>query len=263
MPPRPLPLMLLPPSEGKAGGGQGPPWSPGSMAVPLDAERERVAAALSSAMRGSAKTRGALLGVKGSALAAATDANRAVRTAPTMPAIERYTGVLYEAMAPRTLTPAQRRRLGDCVLTISGLWGAVAPDDPIPDYKLKMGASLGRLGTLSTWWRASLSAAIAQRARGRTLWNLLPNEHRAACALPDDLPCWTVRFLDRRPDGSLVAVSHWNKSLKGALVRFLVAHPDAGPSDLAAWEHPSGYRYDPSLDEGRGAVTTLGLVLDP
>jgi hypothetical protein len=34
-----------------------------------------------------------------------------------------------------------------------GLWGVVAPRDPIPDYKLKMGASIGRLGKLSTWWR--------------------------------------------------------------------------------------------------------------
>ena len=34
-----LPLILLPPSEGKAPGGSGAPWSPGSMSVDLDDRR--------------------------------------------------------------------------------------------------------------------------------------------------------------------------------------------------------------------------------
>ena len=33
---RRLPLILLPPSEGKASGGSGPPWAPGCMALDLD-----------------------------------------------------------------------------------------------------------------------------------------------------------------------------------------------------------------------------------
>ena len=36
------PLILLPPSEGKAAGGTGAPWAPGTMAVDLDALREKV-----------------------------------------------------------------------------------------------------------------------------------------------------------------------------------------------------------------------------
>jgi cytoplasmic iron level regulating protein YaaA (DUF328/UPF0246 family) len=255
-----LPLILLPPSEGKAAGGDGPPWSPGTMSLDLDERRQEVLGALERAMRGGAPARGKLLGVKGIALAAATEANRTARTAATLPAIERYTGVLYDALDHRSLTAAQRRRLDGSVLILSGLWGAVAPDDPIPDYKLKMGASLPRLGKLSTWWRDDLSTAIAERARDRTVWNLLPNEHAAAWRAPDGLVQYSATFLERRPDGSLAAVSHWNKFLKGALVRFLLAHPGAGPDDLARWEHPAGYRYDPARTaEGRG-VTVLTFV---
>lgn len=256
-------LILLPPSEGKAPGGGGPPWSPGTMVLPLDEQRQRVIDALASGMRGSEIRRAKLLGVKGKALAAATDADRTLRTSSTMPAIERYTGVLYDAMDTLSLSATQRRRLHDSVLIISGLWGAVSPADPIPDYKLKMGASLPRLGKLSTWWRHDLSAAIADRAAGRIVWNLLPNEHQAAWQAPDGLEQWAVRFVEQRSDGSLVPVSHWNKFLKGALVRFLVAHPGTGPDGLAEWEHPLGYRYDPALDERVGGLTTVSLVLKP
>jgi len=47
-----LPLILLPPSEGKARGGTGVAWSSGTMAVDLDDERRKVIAALATAMRG-------------------------------------------------------------------------------------------------------------------------------------------------------------------------------------------------------------------
>ncbi len=253
-------LILLPPSEGKAPGGDGLPWAAGTMTLDLDERRERVLTAVETAMRGSESVRSKLLGVKGSALASATEANRRVREAPTLPAIERYTGVLYDALDAGSLPAAARRRLDGSVLILSGLWGAVAPSDRIPDYKLKMGATLPRLGKLATWWRDDLSEAIAERATGRRVWNLLPNEHAAAWRAPDGLPQWSVRFLEPGKDGTLVAVSHWNKSLKGALVRHLLTHPSTTPETLASWEHPSGYRYAPALDERRGDLTLLSLV---
>jgi cytoplasmic iron level regulating protein YaaA (DUF328/UPF0246 family) len=259
--PHPPPLILLPPSEGKALGGEGPPWAPGTMGFDLDARRERVLRTLATAMRGSATARRRLLGVKGAALATATEADRCAAISPTMPAIERYTGVLYDALDHRSLTVAGRRRLDASVVIVSGLWGLVTPADPIPDYKLKMGATLARLGKLSAWWRADLSARLAERAAGRAVWNLLPNEHAAAWRPPVTLRQWSVRFLEPGRDGSLVVVSHRNKLLKGALVRHLLAHPAATPSDLAGWRHPMGFRYDPTRDEERAGLTTLSFVL--
>ena len=50
----------------------------------------------------------------------------------------------------------------------------------------------------------------------------------------------TVRFQDRHGR----TVSHWNKLLKGALVRHILTERPAGPENLAGWEHPSGYRVD-------------------
>jgi uncharacterized protein len=230
------------------------------MDVDLDERREVVMDALVRAMNGSYAARERLLGVKGRALAASTSADAAVRTAPTMPAIRRYTGVLYDALDAGSLRAAERRRLERSVLIVSGLWGLVAPADPIPEYRLKMGASLGRLGVLSAWWRADLSAALAVRAEDRPVWNLLPIEHAAAWRPSTPVPQWSVRFLERRPDGSLAAVSHGNKLLKGVLVRYLLEHPDAGPDELETWDDPSGYRLDPSRTDEHGGLTRLTMV---
>jgi cytoplasmic iron level regulating protein YaaA (DUF328/UPF0246 family) len=258
--PTKLPLILLPPSEGKAPGGEGPRWSVGSMAIDLDAQRRAVLRSLKTAMAATEPSRRKLLGVTGATLARATEANRTAATAPTMPAIERYSGVLFDALDHTSLSASERRTLQDSVMIFSGLWGLVMPADPIPDYKLKMGAALGPMGKLSTWWRDAITERLVALASRRAIWNLLPNEHAAAWAPPAELEQWAVRFLDRKPDGSLTAVSHDNKSLKGALVRHVVAHPDTTPADLRAWKHPAGYRYAPKATERRDGLTVVSMI---
>ena len=136
----------------------------------------------------------------------------------------------------------------------------MTPSDPIPDYKLKMGSRLGSLGRLSTWWRESITNEIKALADRRTVWNLLPKEHAGALSPSLDIEQFSVVFLEPNKSGELVAVSHWNKFLKGALVRHLLESPDAGPSDLIDWDHPSGFRLDPARTMREGNLSTLSFV---
>ncbi len=229
--PKRQPLILLPPSEGKAAGGAGPAWGAGTMAdSALDAHRRVV-------------------------LRAAVAAGATPRRAATMPALERYTGVLYRELAWPSLPVAARRRGEQQVRIVSGLWGLVAPGDPIPHYKLKMSASLDPLGRLATWWKPRLAPVLAARAQGALVWDLLPNEHAAAMDWTDCSPARrvTVRFLDAEDR----TVSHWNKLLKGSLVRWLLSAQPPGPEALTAFDHPLGYRFDPAsstLDDHLAAV---------
>jgi uncharacterized protein len=229
----PQPLILIPPSEGKAPDGHGPSWARGTMAeATLDRHRQRVLTA-----------------------AARTDAVR--RRAPTMPASERYTGVLYRELDWTSLPAAARRRGEARLRTVSGLWGLVAPSDPIPQYKLKMSASVGDLGRLSTWWRPRLAAALAARTVDAVVWDLLPIEHQAAMDWGRCAPARrvTVRFVDA--DGR--TVSHWNKLLKGSLVRWLLTEQPAGPEELPGFDHPLGYRFDEAGSSFDGRLASVVL----
>jgi cytoplasmic iron level regulating protein YaaA (DUF328/UPF0246 family) len=224
-------------------------------------------------MRAAEPTRRKLLGVKGDALASATAANREVRTAPTMAAIERYTGVLYDALDAASLPARDKKRLATQVVIFSGLWGASMPGDPLPDHKVKMSAALAPLGKLSTWWRAPLTGALAPLVERRVVWNLLPLEHDAAWAPPTPgsgepgapAVVLTVRFLDettapRSAARTFTTVNHWNKLLKGALVRHVLATSADEPDALAAFEHPEGYVYDASLTEDLGDRVVVSMV---
>jgi cytoplasmic iron level regulating protein YaaA (DUF328/UPF0246 family) len=271
------PVILLPPSEGKRPGGDGAPWSAGRSALPeLDERRATVAAALVRAMKGSVATRQKLLGVKGDALAKATEANRAVLESATLPAIDRYTGVLYDALDAGSLSARDRTRLHRQVVIFSGVWGASLPGDPLPDHKLKMSATLPRLGKLSTWWREPLTAALAPTVEGRVVWDLLPNEHEAAWAPAEagsaapgaPSSVLSVRFLDEQPrtkgaERSFTTVNHWNKLLKGAVVRHVLATGADEPAALAAFTHPEGYVYDASLTEEAKGRTLVSMVRPP
>lgn len=258
------PVILIPPSEGKAAAGDGDPFDSARTAHPqLDGHRRKVGAALRKAMSDQASA-GRLLGVKNEALAAARSANRHLWSSPTLPAIDRYTGVLYEALDHSTLPARSRRRAATQVRILSGLFGVLAPSDPIPDYKIKMGASLPGIGRLATSWRPHVTAALAPVVDGRTVWDLLPNEHSAAWSPADCAPSLriAVTFCDRRSDGRLVTVSHWNKLLKGALVRHVLATQLDHPDGLTDFDHPLGYRYDPARTTEDGGLVQVVLVAD-
>jgi cytoplasmic iron level regulating protein YaaA (DUF328/UPF0246 family) len=231
--PKPQPLVLLPPSEGKAQGGDGPPWASGRTADPaLDRHRRVV-------------------------LREAASAGAVRRRGPTLPAMERYTGVLYRELDWASLPASARRRGTEQVRIVSGLWGLVAPDDAIPEYRLKMSARLDELGRLSTWWRPRLAPVLAARTEGAVVWDLLPQEHEAAVDWSACRPSQrvTVRFVDAEHR----TVSHWNKLLKGSLVRWILQEQPEGPAALGGFDHPLGYRFDAGASSLGGDPATVVL----
>ncbi len=178
-----------------------------------------------------------------------------------MPGMQRYTGVLYKELAWATLPSVARHRGERQVRTVSGLWGLVAPGDAIPPYKLKMSAALPGLGRLATWWRPRLAPVVADLVAERVVWDLLPIEHSAAMDWSHSHPAQrvTVRFLTA--EGTLV--SHWNKLLKGSLVRWLLTEQPEGPEALVDFRHPLGYRFDAGASDLSGAEATAVLRAAP
>ena len=213
-------VILLPPSEGKAEGGRPrTKWKPasGTFGSALGKHRVDVVAALAAHRGGSA----ALLGVGGKHLERAQAANRALVGAPTLAAAERYTGVVWDHLDLAGLTAAQRERALSRIIIPSGLMGASLAGDPVPDYRLKMGARLpGFGGTLAKWWRDAVSDAINDYARGCLVVDLLPAEHRGAYS-PDPTLITDHVVVDLvTPTGK--AGGHDAKAAKGRLARHLL-----------------------------------------
>lgn len=230
--------ILLPPSEGKAPGGHSPKWTAGSglFGRQLGRQRRLIVDRLAELGGGDSK----ILGVSGAHLERARDVNTHLVGAPTLPAWQRYTGVVWDHLDPATLSPLARQQAQQSVVIFSGLLGLAGFDDSIPDYKLKMGTSLAEIGKVSTWWRSHLSTVLNSWLNDRIVIDLLPQEHRAA---------WQPVSSDKQSSNSrhIVVnfvnksgrtVGHDAKAAKGLLVRHLLESKVKPEQALASWRHP-------------------------
>ena len=215
-------VILVPPSEGKAPGGGAPGWRPGSgrFGRKLRAQRVAVAEALAAAGGGDQR----LLGVTGTHLERARDANRSLVGAPTLPAWERFTGVVWDHFDVASLDAPARTRASTRVLVFSALAGLSALDDPLPDFRLKLSVGLAPLGRLAGSWQPLVTGALSMWADGAVVVDLLPGEHAAATDPGAHDGEWLrVDLVDARGR----KVGHDAKAAKGLLIRELVASPTA------------------------------------
>ncbi|WP_166533029.1 peroxide stress protein YaaA [Blastococcus xanthinilyticus] len=220
-------LVLLPPSETKAPGGDGPPLDLAALRAPeLTPVRARLTEALVS-LAGDLPASRAALG-----LSPRQDdeiaRNAALLTAGTRPALQRYTGVLYDALDVGSLTRAQRSRADRRLAVGSALFGLVGAADGIPAYRLSAGSALPGLPTLRALWRPALQPVLTQV--DELVVDLRSGSYAALAPAPGAV---TVSVLSRRPDGSRSVVSHFNKAHKGRLAR-LLATTTAEPGDVGA-----------------------------
>ena len=147
------------------------------------------------------------------------DANSTLRGAPTLAVHERYTGIVWDHLDLASLTSTQRTRALTSIVVISGLLGAVSAADPVPDYRLKMGARFAPFGLLSKWWHDSLSETLNKAFKGAVVIDLLPQEHRAAFTLDTDMI--GEYFVVGLNEKSGKAGGHDAKAAKGKLARHL------------------------------------------
>ncbi|MEU4016133.1 peroxide stress protein YaaA [Microbacterium sp. NPDC028030] len=207
--------ILLPPSETKREGGDGPPLDLEALALPtLGAERSAVLDALIDLAADEPAARRVLkLSERQSGDIAH---NRRLRTSPTMPAVDRYTGVLFDALDAQTLSAASRRWLATHVWIHSAPLGPIGALDPIPAYRLAAGTSLPGLPALRRHWGSATTSALADAAPSFVL-DLRSEAYVALGPVPATVPSAYVRVVTEQGR----ALNHFNKKSKGLLVRAL------------------------------------------
>lgn len=247
-------LILLPPSEGKRSPDAGERLDLTRLSFPsLTAARRATLRALESVSRDEASAR-TVLGL-GPTQQDAVRQNRLLRTAPVAAAIEIYTGVLYEALGPDTLTSRERQRLDAQVAIGSALWGLLRPSDLIPAYRLSAGTRLP--GIDAALWRGPVGALL-EAADGPVV-DLRSSAYQSLAPVPRGIDAVVGRVLLER-DGRRTVVSHHNKATKGRLVRAVARSRRSVRTidDLAAVSAGIGLTCE--LHEQRNGPDRLDLV---
>ena len=238
--------ILLPPSETKREGGEGRPLDLEGLALPgLRAQRREVLDALVDLAADEEAARRVL---KLSPKQAGDVAhNRMLHTAVTMPAVDRYTGVLFDALDASTLSGASRRWLGAHAWIHSAPLGPVGALDEIPAYRLAAGTSLPGVAALRRHWAQATTEAIAEEAPAFVL-DLRSEAYVALGPVPASVPSAYVRVVTDRGR----ALNHFNKKSKGLLVRALAEdRPRIGSlRSLRSWAERRGIVLRDSAEGG-------------
>jgi cytoplasmic iron level regulating protein YaaA (DUF328/UPF0246 family) len=221
-------LVLLPPSETKRDGGDGPPLRLHALSYPtLGPLRAALLDELVMLAADGPACRRAL------GISPAQDAeitrNAALRGAPTRPAITRYTGVLYDALDVGSLRGAAASRARERLAVGSALFGLLRAEDPVPAYRLSAASALPGRPTLAARWRPLLEPVLAGIAARELVVDLRSGSYAALGRLPGAV---RVDVLAEHADGRRTVVSHFNKAHKGRLARIL-ATSRAEPVDAA------------------------------
>jgi cytoplasmic iron level regulating protein YaaA (DUF328/UPF0246 family) len=182
--------------------------------------------------------------------------NRALRTGPTMAAMDRYTGVLYDALDPATLDGAARTHARESLVIQSALLGPIGALDPIPAYRLSFDSRIPDLPLKAHW--ASRAGEVLDTVPGLVL-DMRSEGYAALAPLPASSERRYLRVVTRGDDGTTRALNHFNKSAKGTLTRALL-HTETPPGDVAgliAWADSRG------IELNEGAPGELDLVVPP
>jgi cytoplasmic iron level regulating protein YaaA (DUF328/UPF0246 family) len=214
--------ILLPPSEGKAPRGRGHSLSRRGIQGPLADARLAVLEAVSAWCVSDPEAAAVGLGLPPSTAAADLTVNIRALTAPTMAAIERFQGVVFDGLAWKTMDPAHRRTAQRCVFIASGAFGLLGAGEPVPDHRVPMAATVPGIGGLTPYWRRQLEPTIADMGRHLVI-DLRSTDYLATPPVP---PSHRKRVLQVKvltdKAGVRTIVSYSSKLAKGELARSLI-----------------------------------------
>lgn len=236
-------LVLLPPSETKRDGGDDHTLDLSRLSFPELTTARAAALAATSTLALDPGAMAAALRL-GPTQHGELARNLALARSPVMAAMDRYTGVLYDALGAATLSPEARSLARSSVVIHSALFGLLGAGDPIPAYRLSHDSRLPGV-KLRSLWSASIGAEL-ERHNGLIL-DLRSEAYAALGPLPAGPESYFLRVVAAGADGRTRALTHFNKKGKGEFLRALLqagrSHADA--ASLIGWARGCGIRLAP------------------
>lgn len=233
-------LILLPPSETKRAGGTGRSLSLDALRFPGLTEARR--SLTDDVVALSHNTDAAIAALKlGPKQHGEVETNRRLWTSPTLPALDRYTGVLFDSLDAESLSAVARSFAGEHLAIHAALLGPVGALDPIPAYRLSHDSRVpGR--SLKRHWRTAVAATLA--AEPGLVLDLRSEAYVGLGPAPEG--SHFLRVLTEGDGGVRRALNHFNKKAKGEFTRALLsAGVDFRTVDeLLDWAPAAGIRLE-------------------
>lgn len=217
-------LILLPPSETKRSGGVG--ISIDKQAIiwaALDPARDQLISAINKVLKSKTKATKTFKLTKNSE--AELEVMSTLMTSPTMPAIERYTGTLYDALNYSTLSPGAKERVRERLFIQSALFGLLPATESIPNYRFSASTNLPQVNLKALWMSAH------EAVWPRMLGPILDLRSKSYVAL-NPIPQRESYFVEVVDEQSGKALNHFNKKAKGAFVRSAMESDLQGIDDV-------------------------------
>jgi cytoplasmic iron level regulating protein YaaA (DUF328/UPF0246 family) len=209
-------LILLPPSETKRSGGVGISIDKAAIIwAALDPARDVLIKKLGTLSKNKSKAVKALK--LGKNPERDIQSLRELLTAPTMPAVERYAGTLFDALDYQSLSAEGKERAKERLFIQSALFGLLPATEQIPYYRFSASSQLPGIDLKKHWTKAHV--AVWPRMVGPIL-DLRSKSYTALNPIPER-EHYTVEVLD---EDSGKALNHFNKKAKGAFVRAALEH---------------------------------------
>jgi cytoplasmic iron level regulating protein YaaA (DUF328/UPF0246 family) len=253
-------IFLLPPSEGKTPASKGPKFAPKKLVFPhLTEKRLHLMKSLADLCASEPELAAKALDL-GPAQRDLLTTNAELLTAPCAPAIQIYTGVLYDHLGYSSLNAQARARVDSSVLISSALFGFVAPTNPIPAYRLSGSSIIPQIGSLVGYWKTELLDSLSQFSGELILDMRSGSYEKLAPPKQMDQPVVSVKVLTN-VNGVLKPVTHLNKATKGDLVRAACLSSSKAPTkvtQLAEYFRKLGFEAD--LDLAAPGAPILQIV---
>ena len=138
--------------------------------------------------------------------------SKSLKNKPTIKAIQRYTGVAFEALDYENLTIQEQNYCDDNILIFSNLFGVLKASDLVPDYKYKQGAKLPTID-VEKFYKKNLKTELDDNL-GDEVVDLRAKYYDKFYT--PTAPTIVFKFIK---DGKVV--SHWAKYYRGLVVRMM------------------------------------------
>lgn len=233
-------IFLLPPSESKQVGGKAK--LPKLAFRELDASRELVRSKLLAISKNSSQAAKALK--LGATQLGELAVNLELSKPLVMPAIDRYTGVLFDALKQDGLSKNELLRANGTILIQSSLFGLISALDEIPNYRLSAGAKLPGVNLKVIWGQAHQN--IWSKFKSEIVIDLRSKAYSALAPIPEQLESYVVEVVSENAAGQRKALNHFNKKAKGQFVKALLSAKSEPLSlqDLATVAQRAGLRME-------------------